>query len=211
MTRVDTPMLSKGDRFMPFETEGAPDEFDALMADQEVANSGATPSDTASLPDALKPSSHGATKDELILGKYKSQDEFVKAHKSLRGEFDKRSQKLNTLESLLKNRDIQEQAARDPQLRDALAKAGYELALEREEEQDEQQGGEWDGDESDPRYMVAQAESKQELRWEIFEFQQDSLGFQSLRPFLLYKILAKDTLSSFEFMTFKPRFWTTGK
>jgi hypothetical protein len=161
---------------MPNGTEGAPDELDSLT--QELETSAApediTSSETAGLPDALKPSNHGAAagqqRQQAILGKYRTTEELAKAHKSLRSEFDKRSQKLNTLNEIIQNPKFNEWAAKDPQIREALVKAGYELALERQEQQREQDGGfEWD--DNDPRCQVALLRAEMEYDRQLSAFQ----------------------------------------
>ena len=138
-------------------TDGTPDEIDTLIngLTNEGSAEGQSSADSQSLPSALQPSSHGDSQQQRLFGgKYQKIEDFEKAHKSLRGEFDKRSTKLNSLESILNNPQFRQIASSDPQMRDALAKAGYNLAAEEEAQAAEDSGDvEWDGDESHPAFV----------------------------------------------------------
>lgn len=156
-------------------TEGTPDEIDSLMGGLTSEGSAEAPSsaDSQSLPESMRPSHGDSQQQRLFGGKYQKLEDFEKAHKSLRGEFDKRSTKLNALESILDKPWLRERASSDPEIRDALAKAGYDLALEEEEQAQEASGEqEWDGNEDDPRFVRQYVDQKFRIRDEKADLQE---------------------------------------
>jgi len=99
----------------------------------------------------------------LFAGKYKSLEEFEKGHKESERLRTQDSMKRAALEKLLGRDDLKKLAASDPEIKDALTKAGYTLA-EQAQAEAKVQGDEWDGNEDDPRYQVQQIRHELRLR-----------------------------------------------
>ena len=109
---------------------------------------------------------------QLLAGKFKTPQDLEKAYQNLNRMAGQKGTKLQQLESLIQNPRFQQLAAQDPDIAQALAKAGYELR--REEAQEDAKGQqEWNGDENDPRFQIALIDAKNELRWNLFQFGQE--------------------------------------
>lgn len=118
-----------------------------------------------------QPNQSEAQRQQLLAGKFKTPQELEKAYQSLNKMAGQKGSKLQQLESLIQNPRFQELASRDPDVAQALAKAGYELR--KQEAQEDNQGQEWNGDENDPRFQIALIDAKNELRWNLFQFGQE--------------------------------------
>lgn len=110
---------------------------------------------------------------KLLAGKYKTPQELEKAYQNLNKVSGQSRSKLQQLESLIQNPRFQQMAASDPDIAQALQKAGYDLRRAEAQEDARSQGGEWNGDESDPRFQMALIDAKNELRWSLFNFGQE--------------------------------------
>lgn len=108
---------------------------------------------------------------QLLAGKFKSPQELEKAYQNLNRMAGQKGSKLSQLEALIQNPRFQQMAAQDPDIAQALAKAGYDLR--KQEAQEDNQGEEWNGDERDPRFQIALIDAKNELRWNLFQFGQE--------------------------------------
>lgn len=109
---------------------------------------------------------------KLYAGKYKTPEEMEKAYQNVNRLAGKSQSKLQQLESLIQNPRFQQMAQSDPDIAQALAKAGYEIRRQ-EREEDNRGQQEWNGDENDPRFQLAVVEAKNELRWNLFNFGQE--------------------------------------
>lgn len=109
---------------------------------------------------------------KLYAGKYKTPEEMEKAYTNVNKLAGQRGSKLQQLESLIQNPRFQQMAATDPDIAQALAKAGYEIRQE-ERREDNRGQQEWNGDENDPRFQMAVIDAKNELRWNLFNFGQE--------------------------------------
>lgn len=110
---------------------------------------------------------------QLLAGKYKTAQDLEKAYQNRDRQASQFQTKVQKLEALIQNPKFMAQAQRDPEMREALAKLGYQIRQEESREEAQgNQGDEWDGDESDPRFQIALSEQKNEIRWELFEFGQ---------------------------------------
>jgi len=134
---------------MPSAEGNPPDELGSILSELTGGNESEEGSNTA-VTDLLKPSgAHGGQPQQgqpqqaqpvKFMGReYKTLADAERDVKSLRKEFDSRSQKANLLDSMLKNPVYQRLAQTDPEVRDALAKAGYNLAEEEAEEDEDSQ------------------------------------------------------------------------
>lgn len=104
----------------------------------------------------------------LLAGKYKTPQELEKAYQNSDKQAKQTLSKLQRLEQLIGSEKFQRLAQSDPDVREALAKSGYELR--REESRQEAQDDDWDGDESDPRFQIELVKADNNLRWELFNF-----------------------------------------
>ncbi len=134
--------------------------------ESEGANGAGSP---PALPQSLSPGGRAGAPQEgkLIFGKYKSIEEAEKGHKALNATYTQETQKRKALEALLQNKSLKTLAASDPQIKDALTKAGYTLAEEEEKAEEQEaklQGDVWNGDENDPRYQVRMIRRELDLR-----------------------------------------------
>lgn len=111
----------------------------------------------------------GQQAPKLLAGKYKTPQELEKAYQARDKQAGQTLSKLQRLEQIIGSQRFQQLAQSDPEIREALAKSGYELRRE-EARQEAQQGDDWDGDESDPRFQVELVKADNNLRWELFEF-----------------------------------------
>lgn len=109
---------------------------------------------------------------KLLAGKYKTPQELEKAYQSANKTLGQSRSKLQQLEGLIQNPRFQQLAASDPDIAQALQKAGYDLRRA-ESQQDEQGQPQWNGDENDPRFQMALIDAKNELRWSLFNFGQE--------------------------------------
>ena len=137
-----------------------PDEVDGVLESLTDTGNADTSADS-SLSQTSDAGTHGGSQQpRLFGGKYKTLQDYDKAHKSLRGEFDKRSQRVNTLESIVNDPRIHELAKTDPVLREALVKAGVSIAAEEEAKRGHE---DWDGNEDDPRYQIQVLKFQREI------------------------------------------------
>jgi hypothetical protein len=121
-------------------------------------------------PPAGQTNQSGAQK--LYAGKYKTPEEMEKAYNNINKMAGQGRSKLQQLEAMIQNPRFQQMAAQDPDIAQALAKAGYDLR--REEAQEDARGQrEWNGDENDPQFQMAYIDAKNELRWSFFNFGQE--------------------------------------
>lgn len=160
--------------------DGSADDLESMIAEvagEQVDTGTNTPADNANPTlDALRPSSAQAANQanrnaeaQKVFGKYSNLQEAEKAHKSLVSELGKKGSKLGVFEKLLTNPKFAELAKSDPDIAQALGKAGYQTALEKEQAE----GGitdprqvDW---ERDPIARAELSDAKNELRWELFE------------------------------------------
>lgn len=105
---------------------------------------------------------------KLLAGKYKTPQELEKAYLGRDKQAGQAVSKLQRLEQLIQNPRFSQLAQSDPEIREALGKLGYEMR--REEARQEEQGDDWDGDESDPRFQIEMVKADNNLRWELFNF-----------------------------------------
>lgn len=159
---------------MPGTNDPAPDDQEAALTAEQGTTADPSLEGTQSDPilDALKPSGHGGDAQKP---NPQSQQDYQKRYQSMRPEFDKRGAKLNTWESILKNPKFAELAKTDPEMRQALAKAGYALA------QEEAEGGAAEaGDEEQywqsPEGRADLVEARMDLRYEMEDFAQEKLS-----------------------------------
>ena len=150
------------------------DDLEALANQGAETTSDPSQGGTTSDPilDALKPSGHAEGQTQQ---KPTPTTDYQKRYEAMRPEFDKRSQKLKSLESLVTNPEIQKLAQTNPALAQALAKAGYKLA---EEQAQEDGGGAADDEEywHTPEGRQDVMEAKAELRYEMEDFAMQALG-----------------------------------
>ena len=159
---------------MPGTNDPAADDLEqALTSETETTSNGGDATTSDPVLDALKPSSHadGGQKPNA-----QAQQDYQKRYQSMRPEFDKRGAKLNTWEGILKNPKFAELAKTDPEMRQALAKAGYAFAAEEAEADQQSQGAQRfeDLSEADQRSLVSDA--KIDLRFEMEDFAQEALN-----------------------------------
>lgn len=166
-------------------TEGdAPDALDDLIA--QTADDGSSQNGQEATMRALQPQENGAAgqegKPRLIFGKYKDLAAAEVGHKSLRSELDKRGSKIKSYESILSNPKLHALAAQDPEVREALAKIGFNLAEAETEEYAKSVGAQEESEGFDPRasYEELQREvgvmkASMSLKEEMLDFQ-DTLG-----------------------------------
>lgn len=108
---------------------------------------------------------------QLLAGKFKTPQDLEKAYQNANRMLGQKGSKLSQLEALVQNPRFQQLASQDPDIAQALAKAGYELR--REEAQEDNRGRQqqdWNGDTNDPRYQLAYLEAKNEIRWALRDF-----------------------------------------
>ncbi len=106
---------------------------------------------------------------KLLAGKFKTPQDLEKAYQNANRMLGQKGSKLSQLEALVQNPRFQQLASQDPDIAQALAKAGYELR--REEAQEDNRGQQdWNGDTNDPRYQIAYLEAKNEIRWALRDF-----------------------------------------
>jgi len=110
----------------------------------------------------------GQQQQRLLAGKYKTAQELEKAYQNSDKQAKQTLSKLQRLEQLIGSEKFQRLAQTDPEIREALAKSGYELR--REESRQEERADDWDGDETDPRFQIELVKADNNLRWELFEF-----------------------------------------
>ena len=132
--------------------------------------------DTQQLQEGSNQQSTPEGQAKLYGGKYKTLQDYDKAHKSQQSAYTQAQQKLKTLDGILKNPELLAAAKANPQLRAALAQAGYSQ-VEEEAQQEEQRQGAWDGNENTVEFL----RMEQDLRWQIRD-EKASLEFQLKRP-----------------------------
>ena len=149
-------------------TESAPDDLDSLVQQLGTENEPGTGSDSSGLPPPLQPSGHGEPKGTAGQQQATPQD-LEKRYKGLRAGYEKTSQKLKTWEGLLRNPKLLELARTDPEVREALAKAGYQQALE-QQAQEEQGDAE---EEIDPVRLVYDLRAEMEIDREFSSLERE--------------------------------------
>lgn len=154
---------------MPGTNDPVADDLESALANPEQETSAEPQADP--ILDALKPSGHVMGKETPA----QPPQDWEKRYKSLRSEYDKRAQKANTLESILKNPQIAEIAKRDPATAQALAKAGLKLAQE-EAEQAGDTASEDDAYWQSPEGRQELYEARMDLKFEIHYFGTETLG-----------------------------------
>lgn len=107
---------------------------------------------------------------QLLAGKFKTPQELEKAYQNANRILGQKGSKLQQLEALVQNPRFQQLASQDPDIAQALAKAGYELRRQEAEEDNRGQQQDWNGDTNDPRYQIAYLEAKNEIRWALRDF-----------------------------------------
>lgn len=93
-------------------------------------------------PELLAPSKGSETAERTSArptSKPSGSQDWEKRYKSIRPEYDRTRSKMSVLEGIIKNPKFHALAETNPEIREALAKAGYELASE-QERQDEGEG-----------------------------------------------------------------------
>src|SRR3990167_7860131 len=147
------------------------DDLEAL-ANQETETT-ADPQGTQSDPvlDALKPSGHAQGQQ-----KPPPPTDYQKRYEAMRPEFDKRSAKLKSLESIVNNPRMLELAKHDPTIAQAMAKAGYRLASEEARADGEDGRDSDDVDWSQGEAHALMMEAKIDLRFEMEDFASAELG-----------------------------------
>jgi hypothetical protein len=110
---------------------------------------------------------------KLLAGKYKSPQELEKAYLNQNKGYRSLESKQQQLERMIQNPKFQEMAANDPEMRDALAKLGYELMQEETRQDEREGGGRWDGNTNTPDFRMAVLEHKQQLYFDRQDFQQE--------------------------------------
>lgn len=110
---------------------------------------------------------------KLLAGKYKTPQELEKAYLNQNKGYRGLESKQQQLERMIQNPRFQEMAANDPEMRDALAKLGYELMQEETRQDEKQSGGRWDGNTNSPDFRMAVLEHKQALYFDRQDFQQE--------------------------------------
>lgn len=103
----------------------------------------------------------------LLAGKYKTPQELEKAYQNSDKQAKQTLSKLQRLEQLIGSEKFQRLAQSDPDIREALAKSGYEL---RREESRQEEAQDWDGDENAPAFQIELVKADNNLRWELFNF-----------------------------------------
>ncbi len=109
--------------------DGQSDGLEELASQLTDQGSGQSP-ETQNLPSNLQPSGqHGQQnsqgQSQPIFGKFKSMQDAEKGYRSSVSEMDKAKSRAKQLEGIVTNPRLMKMAQSDPELREALAKAGY--------------------------------------------------------------------------------------
>lgn len=109
---------------------------------------------------------------EVAGRKWTSRGEFEKSYRSLLGEFSKGQSKVKSLERLLQDPDIAARIADDPEIADALRKAGVELREEEIRRSGEETPNPQDAiDENSVDFRMARMEFREQFREERREIE----------------------------------------
>lgn len=142
------------------------EELLGLAGEPAGANQGATPT-----PDAR---TQPAAEFEVAGRKWKTRDEFEKSYRSLLGEFSRGQSKAKTLEKLLQDPEIAARVAEDPEIADALRKAGIELREEEVRRSGEETPDPADEiDENSVEFRMARMEYREQFREERREIESE--------------------------------------
>lgn len=109
--------------------------------------------------------------EKLLAGKYKSPQDLEKGYLNQNKGYQQLQSRQKQLESMLQNPKFQEMAARDPEIRNALSKLGYELQEEDTREDERSSGGAWNGDQNDPRFIAEVVRQENRLAWDQLRFE----------------------------------------
>lgn len=142
-----------------------PDAGSDDLADLNLDDGDATqPSGT----DARGQSQHGSTDSRKYAGRFSTPEELEKSYLGMRKGYDEKASRAKQLEEILSNPRLQHMAQIDPEVRGVMEKAGFELKGLEEAARGEEYSSPMDE-------QVALIEAKNELRWELRDFEQ-SLG-----------------------------------
>lgn len=109
--------------------------------------------------------------EKLLAGKYKTVQDLEKGYLSQNKGYQQQSQRAKQLESMLQNPKFADWAAKDPEMREALSKLGYELQEEDSRQDERQSGGAWNGDQNDPRFVAEVVRQESRMQWDQFRFE----------------------------------------
>lgn len=168
---------------MPGTNDPAADDLESVLATQATETtadpSGTDGTQSDPVLDALKPQGHVAGKETPP--QPQPPQDWEKRYKSLRSEYDKRAQKQNSLEALLKNPQIAALAKSDPTLAQALAKAGLQAASDEAKAAGDKGMDDDDAYWQTPEGRMELYEAKLDLKMELRDFGQEQLG-RRLKP-----------------------------
>lgn len=154
--------------------EGQSDDLENLASQLTDQGNGQSP-ETQNLPTNLQPSGqHGQSQNgaqQQIFGKFKTMQDAEKGYKSSVSEMDKAKSRSRQLEGIVSNPRLMKMAQSDPELREALAKAGFAQVEAAQEEEPNDVPANVDEYLNSPEGIRAEMRAWRELDRELSGFQ----------------------------------------